>query len=190
MAGRYRRRLQGRAGSPHGQLHPVHPHRRWCHRRARGAHPTDRAHDAAGADWDNAVEECELLSADGGDYDQEAFLAGEATPVLFTSAALNFGVNQLLDNLVRLAPPPSGQLDVDGNLRPVDSRSARSCSRSRRAWTLRTATASPTRGSARAPSSAATCSPTPPPESRSSPSTRNRCSANSAQPWTMRGQEM
>ena len=83
--------------------------------------PPDRAHDAAGADWDNAVEECELLSADGGDYDQEAFLAGAATPVLFTSAALNFGVNQLLDNLVRLAPPPHGQLDVDGNLRPVDS---------------------------------------------------------------------
>ena len=41
--------------------------------------------------------------------------------MLFTSAALNFGVNQLLDTLVRLAPPPGGQLDVDGNLRPVDS---------------------------------------------------------------------
>jgi peptide chain release factor 3 len=34
---------------------------------------------------------------------------------------LNFGVNQLLDTLVRLAPPPSGQRDVDGNLRPVGS---------------------------------------------------------------------
>jgi peptide chain release factor 3 len=69
----------------------------------------------------NAVEECELLSADGGDHDQEAFLQGDTTPVLFTSAALNFGVNQLLDNLVRLAPAPSGQLDVGGNLRSVDS---------------------------------------------------------------------
>lgn len=81
----------------------------------------DRAEDAAGVDWVNATEECELLSADGGDHDQEAFLRGETTPVLFTSAALNFGVNQLLDNLVRLAPPPRGQLDVDGNLRAVDS---------------------------------------------------------------------
>ena len=80
-----------------------------------------RAHDAAGVDWDNAVEECELLSADGGDYDQEAFLRGDATPVLFTSAALNFGVNQLLDTLVRIAPAPAGQLDANGNLRPVDS---------------------------------------------------------------------
>jgi peptide chain release factor 3 len=81
----------------------------------------DRAEDAAGVDWVNATEECELLSADGGDHDQESFLRGETTPVLFTSAALNFGVNQLLDNLVRLAPPPHGQRDVDGNLRAVDS---------------------------------------------------------------------
>ena len=81
----------------------------------------DRAEEAAGLDWVNAVEECELLSADGSDHDQDAFLGGETTPVLFTSAALNFGVNQLLDNLVRLAPPPNGQLDVEGTLRSVDS---------------------------------------------------------------------
>jgi peptide chain release factor 3 len=81
----------------------------------------ERAEEAAGVDWVNAVEECELLSADGGDHDPEAFLRGETTPVLFTSAALNFGVNQLLDNLVRLAPAPHGQFDVEGNLRTVDS---------------------------------------------------------------------
>ena len=60
----------------------------------------EHAHDAAGVDWDNAVEESELLAADGSDYDQDTFLGGETTPVLFTSAALNFGVNQLLDVLV------------------------------------------------------------------------------------------
>jgi len=79
------------------------------------------AEEAAGADWSTAVEECELLSADGGEHDQQAFLRGETTPVLFTSAALNFGVNQLLDNLVRLAPAPGAQFDVEGNPRPVDS---------------------------------------------------------------------
>ena len=41
--------------------------------------------------------------------------------MLFTSAALNFGVNQLLDVLVGLAPPPDGALDVDGNRRAVES---------------------------------------------------------------------
>ena len=79
------------------------------------------AQDAAGIDWDRAVEESELLEADGADYDRDTFLGCESTPVLFTSAALNFGVNQLLDVLVQLAPPPSGQLDVDGSRRPADS---------------------------------------------------------------------
>ncbi|QZH57669.1 peptide chain release factor 3 [Mycolicibacterium farcinogenes] len=79
------------------------------------------AHAAAGDDWDTAVEESELLSADGSDYDRETFLSGESSPVLFTSAALNFGVNQLLDVLVELAPAPSGSLDVDGSRRAVDS---------------------------------------------------------------------
>ncbi|OLP01820.1 peptide chain release factor 3 [Mycolicibacterium porcinum] len=79
------------------------------------------AHAAAGDDWDTAVEESELLSADGSGYDRETFLSGESSPVLFTSAALNFGVNQLLDVLVELAPAPSGSLDVDGVRRAVDS---------------------------------------------------------------------
>jgi len=81
----------------------------------------DQAHDSAGIDWDRAVEESELLEADGADYDPETFLGCESTPVLFTSAALNFGVNQLLDVLVQLAPSPSGQLDVDGLRRPTES---------------------------------------------------------------------
>ena len=79
------------------------------------------AHAAAGDDWDTAVEESELLSIDGSDYDRETFLSGESSPVLFTSAALNFGVNQLLDVLVELAPAPSGSLGLDGVRRSVDS---------------------------------------------------------------------
>ena len=51
-----------------------------------------------------AVEEHELLAADGADHDQEPFLAGRTTPVLFASAVLNFGVAQLLDILLELAP--------------------------------------------------------------------------------------
>lgn len=83
--------------------------------------PADAAHAAAGDDWDTAVEESELLSADGGDYDRDAFLAGTASPTLFTSAALNFGVNQLLDVLVELAPSPNGAVDVDGERRVPDA---------------------------------------------------------------------
>jgi peptide chain release factor 3 len=81
----------------------------------------DAALASAGIDWENAQEESELLSADGADYDRDTFLGCETTPVLFTSAALNFGVNQLLDVLVQLAPSPDGQLDVDGHRRATES---------------------------------------------------------------------
>ncbi|BBZ03874.1 peptide chain release factor 3 [Mycolicibacterium chitae] len=80
----------------------------------------DAAHDAAGVDWDTAVEESELLSADGSDYDRNGFLSGESSPLLFTSAALNFGVNQLLDVLVELAPAPDSATGVDGTERTTD----------------------------------------------------------------------
>lgn len=76
---------------------------------------------SAGVDWETAVEESELLSADGSDFDRDTFLGNATTPVLFTSAALNFGVNQLLDVLVQLAPSPNGQVDVDGQRRPTES---------------------------------------------------------------------
>ncbi|MGK2867519.1 MAG: peptide chain release factor 3, partial [Mycobacterium sp.] len=79
------------------------------------------AEAAAGTDWVTAVEESELLSMDGSDYDRDTFLAGESSPVLFTSAALNFGVNQLLDVLVGLAPSPTGAVDIEGHLRATDS---------------------------------------------------------------------
>ncbi len=44
----------------------------------------------------------------GQDHDQEMFLAGQTSPVIFASAMLNFGVRQLLETLVELAPPPAG----------------------------------------------------------------------------------
>ncbi len=81
----------------------------------------EQAKTSAGADWNRSVEESELLEVDGANYDQESFLGCATTPVLFTSAVLNFGVNQLLDVLVQLAPPPGGQLDVDGVRRPTDA---------------------------------------------------------------------
>jgi peptide chain release factor 3 len=73
-----------------------------------------------GVDWQNALEEHQLLEADGAEHDQELFLAGETTPVLFASAILNFGVAQLLRTLVNLAPAPSATPAVDGGAREVD----------------------------------------------------------------------
>ena len=69
--------------------------------------PPRRAGAREGDDWSTAVEESELLSADGADHDQELFLSGFTTPVLFASAISNFGVAALLDTLVdgKTAPP-------------------------------------------------------------------------------------
>ncbi len=80
----------------------------------------DQAQLSHGQWWDTAVEEHELLAADGADHDQGSFLAGVTTPVLFASALLNFGVAQLLQVLLDLAPPPAPQADVDGSLRPLE----------------------------------------------------------------------
>ncbi|KAA1421870.1 peptide chain release factor 3 [Nocardioides humilatus] len=70
--------------------------------------------------WSHAVEEHELLSLDEADHDQERFLAGETTPVMFASALQNFGVAQLLDLLLDLAPEPGASTGVDGAVREVD----------------------------------------------------------------------
>ncbi|MGV0838343.1 peptide chain release factor 3 [Mycolicibacterium thermoresistibile] len=72
-------------------------------------------------EWRHAVEECELLTADGANFDADTFLACRSTPVLFTSAVLNFGVGQLLDTLVRLAPAPAAKPDVTGSPRRLET---------------------------------------------------------------------
>lgn len=70
--------------------------------------------------WQAATEEHELLDLDGANHDQEAFLAGETTPVMFASALQNFGVAQLLDLLLDLAPEPSPTEGIDGTIRSPD----------------------------------------------------------------------
>lgn len=79
----------------------------------------DAAVERVGEDWSTALEESDLLAADGSDHDPELFLAGETTPVLFASAILNFGVSQLLDVLVGIAPAPVDPVDADGGTRAL-----------------------------------------------------------------------
>lgn len=72
------------------------------------------------ATWSAAMDEHELLTLDGADHDQERFLAGETTPVMFASALQNFGVAQLLELLLDLAPGPSATTGLDGSIRQID----------------------------------------------------------------------
>ncbi|MFI6868380.1 peptide chain release factor 3 [Nocardia sp. NPDC050406] len=77
----------------------------------------EQALEREGEAWVTAAEESELLSAAGQDHDQELFLAGHTSPVIYASAMLNFGVRQILETLVELAPPPAPRKDVNGTLR-------------------------------------------------------------------------
>ena len=77
----------------------------------------DEVEDDDAFQWSAAVEEHELLTLDDADHDQERFLAGETTPVMFASALQNFGVAQLLDLLLDIAPDPSATEGVDGSVR-------------------------------------------------------------------------
>jgi len=81
----------------------------------------DAALEREGDAFAEAVDTGELLSADGSDHDQAAFLAGRTTPVLFASAFLNFGVGQLLDVLLELAPAPEDRPDEAGVPRPIQA---------------------------------------------------------------------
>jgi peptide chain release factor 3 len=83
--------------------------------------PAEVARAQEPEDWQTAVEESELLTEMGQVHEQSTFLDGITTPVLFGSAVLNFGVHQLLDTLLELAPPPAPRPDVDGNPRPLDT---------------------------------------------------------------------
>ena len=59
-----------------------------------------------GHDWDTAMESMELATGASPTFDREAFLAGKQTPVFFGSGVNNFGVMEVLDALVDLAPSP------------------------------------------------------------------------------------
>jgi peptide chain release factor 3 len=74
-----------------------------------------------GEAWTQALDEHELLTLSAADHHRDDFLAHVSTPVLFTSAVLNYGVHSLLDAVVDLAPPPPPRPDASGGERPVDA---------------------------------------------------------------------
>jgi len=59
-----------------------------------------------GHGWETAVESMELATGASPTFNAEAFLAGQQTPVFFGSGVNNFGVMEVLDALIDLAPSP------------------------------------------------------------------------------------
>ena len=101
------------------------------HRYERTAHGATMSPDAVldadaalaefGNDWRRAAEELELLDEIGAHFDEDRFLAGELSPVLFGSALSNFGVQPLLEEIARRAPAPLPRPDSGGVGRPLDA---------------------------------------------------------------------
>jgi peptide chain release factor 3 len=71
---------------------------------------------------DATRQEIELIRGASPAFDHAAFLAGKQTPVFFGSAINNFGVREVLDALVELAPPPGSRAAFQRRVRPGESK--------------------------------------------------------------------
>lgn len=57
-------------------------------------------------------------------FDRDAYLRGELSPVFFGSAINNFGVRELLDCFVEVAPPPLGRVTEEREVVPTEDKFA------------------------------------------------------------------
>ena len=82
----------------------------------------DNAESASrfGMEWTAAKDELELVEGASPAFDKDAFLNGQQTPMLFGSAVNNFGVREVLDALVDLAPQPGAKAAIQRVVEPVE----------------------------------------------------------------------
>ena len=71
-----------------------------------------------GAEYETAHHEIDLVRHAAHPFDRAEFLAARQTPVFFGSAINNFGVREVLDALVDLAPAPAPRQAVSREVRP------------------------------------------------------------------------
>jgi peptide chain release factor 3 len=74
---------------------------------------SDAARELLGEDYDDFVEEIELVKGASHEFDLEQFLAGKLTPVFFGTALGNFGVREMLDDFTQWAPAPLDRPTVE-----------------------------------------------------------------------------
>jgi len=73
-----------------------------------------------GSEFAQAKDELELVAGASPAFDEQTFLDGHQTPMLFGSAVNNFGVREVLDALVDLAPPPGPRPAIQRTVAPVE----------------------------------------------------------------------
>ena len=67
-------------------------------------------------------EEIELVQGASHEFNKDAYLAGELTPVFFGSAINNFGVSELLDDFVEYAPAPQPRKTSTREVKPEEEK--------------------------------------------------------------------
>jgi peptide chain release factor 3 len=75
-----------------------------------------------GGPYEQALGETELLREAAPEFDHAEFLAGRQTPMFFGSAINNFGVREVLDALVALAPPPGERTALERTVAPDEAK--------------------------------------------------------------------
>ena len=75
-----------------------------------------------GEEYAKMQEEVELIDIATPDFDLNEFLAGKQTPVFFGSALNNFGVQEVLDALVEMAPSPGPREAVEREVLPTEAK--------------------------------------------------------------------
>ena len=73
-----------------------------------------------GMEWSAAKDELDLVEGASPAFDKQAFLDGHQTPMLFGSAVNNFGVREVLDALVDLAPSPGAKAAIQRTVEPTE----------------------------------------------------------------------
>jgi peptide chain release factor 3 len=78
------------------------------------------ARERYGTDHAKARDEIDLITSAAPAFDHAEFLAGRQTPVFFGSAINNFGVQEVLDALVELAPSPGSRTALQRIVEPTE----------------------------------------------------------------------
>ena len=83
---------------------------------------SDVARRRFGESYEHARHDIELLQGASHVFSREDFLSGHQTPVFFGSAINNFGVKEVLDALVELAPPPGPKAALERVVEPTEEK--------------------------------------------------------------------
>lgn len=80
----------------------------------------ERLDELIGSDADQLREDVELVDGVYEPLNKEQYLNGELAPVFFGSAVNNFGVKEMLDTFVDIAPTPQPRPSTHGDVDPYD----------------------------------------------------------------------